>query len=216
MGSTRQDAWNNDEDLFLAEVVLRHIREGGTQLAAFEEVGKKLSRTSAACGFRWNSLIRKKYDAAITIAKNQRKQAMNKRAEKGKANKDNPMQQEQSQNYPERIETVNRSENPLDKLNLEDVVDYLKALKDGSSREKTLERENEKLQQVVAEVKKQNEQLKQEYEQLQKSFENVNEDYTTMLNFMERARKLAVTDDPHSNQVKFQMDYNGNLQKVEK
>ena len=59
MPSNRQDAWSPDEDLLLAEVVLRHIREGGTQLKAFEEVGKQLSRTPAACGFRWNSYLRK-------------------------------------------------------------------------------------------------------------------------------------------------------------
>ena len=40
MATTRQDAWTDDEDLLLAEVVLRHIREGGTQLSAFKEVGK--------------------------------------------------------------------------------------------------------------------------------------------------------------------------------
>ena len=54
MATTRQDAWTDDEDLLLAEVVLRHIREGGTQLSAFKEVGRNLSRTPAACGFRWN------------------------------------------------------------------------------------------------------------------------------------------------------------------
>lgn len=217
MGSTRQDAWNNDEDLLLAEVVLRHIREGGTQLAAFEEVGRKLSRTSAACGFRWNSLVRKKYEAAIAIAKKQRKQTMGKKTTKSKPSLDKPMQQEHSQNYPERIETVNRSGNPLEKLSMEDVVAYLQELKSNTNLEKTLKKENEKLQNELSELEKQNERLKQEYEQLLKTFENVNEDYTTMLNFMERARKLAISDDDsHSNQVKFQMDYNGNLQKVEK
>ena len=40
MTSVRQDAWTKDEDLLLAEVVLRHIREGSTQLKAFEEVGQ--------------------------------------------------------------------------------------------------------------------------------------------------------------------------------
>ena len=54
MPGSRQDAWTQDEDLILAEIVLRHIREGSTQLIAFEEVGKKLVRTPAACGFRWN------------------------------------------------------------------------------------------------------------------------------------------------------------------
>lgn len=74
MTATRQDAWTEDDDLLLAEVVLRHIREGSTQLNAFEEVGYRLGRTSAACGFRWNSLVRKKYLSAIQIAKAQRQQ----------------------------------------------------------------------------------------------------------------------------------------------
>lgn len=74
MSSTRQDAWSQDEDLLLAEVVLRHIREGGTQLQAFEEVGKQLSRTAAACGFRWNSYVRKQYKSGIELAKKQRKE----------------------------------------------------------------------------------------------------------------------------------------------
>src|SRR3954451_25331698 len=72
MTAVRQDAWSPDDDLILAEVTLRHIREGSTQLSAFEEVGEKIGRTSAACGFRWNSFVRKKYEAAIQIAKTQR------------------------------------------------------------------------------------------------------------------------------------------------
>ncbi|MDA2114251.1 RsfA family transcriptional regulator [Bacillus cereus] len=73
MATTRQDAWTDDEDLLLAEVVLRHIREGGTQLSAFKEVGKNLSRTPAACGFRWNSYVRKQYKERIEEAKQLRK-----------------------------------------------------------------------------------------------------------------------------------------------
>lgn len=41
MTAVRQDAWSAEDDLILAEVTLRHIREGSTQLAAFEEVGEK-------------------------------------------------------------------------------------------------------------------------------------------------------------------------------
>ena len=37
----RQDAWSHEDDLLLAETVLRHIREGSTQLLAFDEVGDK-------------------------------------------------------------------------------------------------------------------------------------------------------------------------------
>jgi len=74
MNATRQDAWTGDEDIILAETVLRHIREGKTQLEAFKEVAKRLSRTSAACGFRWNATIRKQYQEAINTAKEERKQ----------------------------------------------------------------------------------------------------------------------------------------------
>ena len=59
MVKVRQDAWSHEDDLLLAETVLRHIREGSTQLNAFEEVGDHLNRTSAACGFRWNAEVRK-------------------------------------------------------------------------------------------------------------------------------------------------------------
>ena len=53
MTTTRQDAWTQDEDLLLAEVVLRSIREGGTQLQAFEEVGKE---TVKNCCCLWISM----------------------------------------------------------------------------------------------------------------------------------------------------------------
>ncbi|WP_273129592.1 RsfA family transcriptional regulator [Metabacillus sp. HB246100] len=72
----RQDAWSHENDLLLAETVLRHVREGSTQLNAFEEVGDKLNRTSAACGFRWNAVVRHDYEKALQLAKKQRKQRM--------------------------------------------------------------------------------------------------------------------------------------------
>ncbi|WP_175637821.1 RsfA family transcriptional regulator [Metabacillus schmidteae] len=72
----RQDAWSEENDLLLAETVLRHVREGSTQLNAFEEVGDKLNRTSAACGFRWNAVVRHDYEKALSLAKKQRKQRM--------------------------------------------------------------------------------------------------------------------------------------------
>ncbi|MGE6630399.1 RsfA family transcriptional regulator [Bacillus sp. NPDC077027] len=76
MSKQRQDAWSEEDDLLLAETVLRHVREGSTQLNAFEEVGDKLNRTSAACGFRWNAVVRHQYEKALALAKKQRKQRM--------------------------------------------------------------------------------------------------------------------------------------------
>ncbi|TDQ42313.1 RsfA family transcriptional regulator [Aureibacillus halotolerans] len=72
--TVRQDAWSDEEDRVLAETVLQYIEEGSTQLKAFEEVGNKLYRTAAACGFRWNSTIRKQYQDQIVKSKRSRKQ----------------------------------------------------------------------------------------------------------------------------------------------
>ncbi|MBP0725004.1 RsfA family transcriptional regulator [Bacillus sp. RG28] len=72
----RQDAWTEENDLLLAETVLRHVREGSTQLNAFEEVGDILDRTSAACGFRWNAVVRYNYEKALQISKKFRKEKL--------------------------------------------------------------------------------------------------------------------------------------------
>ncbi|SEG84580.1 transcription factor, RsfA family [Bacillus sp. ok061] len=74
---SRQDSWTNDNDLLLASTVLQNIRNGGTQLAAFKEVAKLLARTPAACGFRWNSYVRKQYQEEIQQAKQDRKMGNN-------------------------------------------------------------------------------------------------------------------------------------------
>lgn len=73
MNDTRQDAWTKEEDKLLADTVLQCIQEGRTQLEAFKEVAEKLSRTSAACGFRWNAKIRKQCQEEVKAAKDKRK-----------------------------------------------------------------------------------------------------------------------------------------------
>ncbi|MDY0405974.1 hypothetical protein P5G51_011775 [Virgibacillus sp. 179-BFC.A HS] len=73
MNTTRQDAWSNEEDMVLTETVLNYIRNGNTQLEAFKDVAKQLSRTPAACGFRWNATLRKQCQDAIQQAKEERK-----------------------------------------------------------------------------------------------------------------------------------------------
>lgn len=79
MNDTRQDAWTEEEDRLLADTVLQCIREGRTQLEAFKEVAEKLSRTSAACGFRWNAKIRKQCQDQVQAAKDKRKAGLKQR-----------------------------------------------------------------------------------------------------------------------------------------
>lgn len=69
MRKNRSDGWSKEEDQNLAKTIIQHIKNGSTQLKAFEEVGTSLNRTAAACGFRWNNNIRKKYENEIEAAK---------------------------------------------------------------------------------------------------------------------------------------------------
>lgn len=70
---SRHDSWTSDNDLLLARIILKNIRSGRTQLAAFKEVAKQLNRTPAACGFRWNSYVRKQYEEEVQQVKRNRK-----------------------------------------------------------------------------------------------------------------------------------------------
>jgi len=73
MSLRRQDAWSQEDDDILATIIIQHIKNGGTQISAFEKAAVKLERTPAACGFRWNSTVRKKYAAQVKEARIQRK-----------------------------------------------------------------------------------------------------------------------------------------------
>ncbi|MGG1650496.1 RsfA family transcriptional regulator [Paenibacillus sp. NRS-1775] len=104
----RQDAWTNREDELLATIILSNIKDNKTQLNSFEEVGEKINRTSAACGFRWNSALRHQYKDEIRIAKEER--MLNKRDTVNKKT-DKPIISSESnftQNIDILISTVNK------------------------------------------------------------------------------------------------------------
>lgn len=134
MNSARQDAWTKDEDLILAETVLRYIREGKTQLEAFKEVGHKLSRTPAACGFRWNATIRKQYKDAIVFAKEERK--------KGE-------QQKVASSFDLKIgkesDTIDSAISLLEKMKDNFQQENIQLLKEKEDQIKRLEHENDRL-----------------------------------------------------------------------
>ncbi|MEY2191336.1 RsfA family transcriptional regulator [Neobacillus sp. BF23-41] len=209
MSPTRQDAWSQDEDLLLAEVVLRHIREGGTQLQAFEEVGKQLSRTSAACGFRWNSFVRKQYKSGIELAKKQRKEL-----------KKQPVSNEgETIQEAVKVETVPSSmgNEPNSTITFSAVIQFLEGLHHKAQASSDYEADRKRSFEKIKELEKKAFYLAAENERLSKNLKAIEEDYRSLIEIMERARKMVVLQDEDRQQkVKFQMDKNGNLERVEK
>lgn len=182
MPSVRQDAWTKDEDLFLAEVVLRHIREGSTQLKAFEEVGKALNRTAAACGFRWNSTVRKQYKAAIDLAKKQRKELKKK---------------QNSPSFTQEFITrqgLSSEMTPSGKqLTLQDVIAFLQEY---HLKEQELERSTVSKQEQE-ELANKLKDLEQEFESLKKKYQTLQKEYFGLLTIMDKARKLTEAKSDH-------------------
>ncbi|WAA13698.1 RsfA family transcriptional regulator [Fervidibacillus halotolerans] len=177
MTSVRQDAWTKDEDLLLAEVVLRHIREGSTQLKAFDEVGKKLNRTAAACGFRWNSTVRKQYQSAIELAKKQRKEG--KRGIR--------------QNTGE-LEAVSE-QGKKTSIRLEDVIEFLQNMKEREHLfEANLENTENNYQEKLLFMENRLKELEKENEKLVKENKELKDEYVSLLTILEKARTLTKTE----------------------
>lgn len=218
----RSDAWLHEEDLLLAETVLRHIREGSTQLRAFEEVGDKLNRTSAACGFRWNAEIRKNYEQAVSLAKKQRKELKRVQANEHKLIVENETQLESKTIIPTipQLETSYQTEMATElvpvlskNITLDDVITFLQ--NNYSTTHTTIQKENEQLIRENQLLQQKYEQLKESYEKLEQQQQVIQEDYEAILHIMNRARTMANNENiPHPMAPIFKMDQNGNLEIV--
>jgi prespore-specific regulator len=185
MTSVRQDAWTQEEDLLLAEVVLRYIREGGTQLRAFEEVGRRLSRTAAACGFRWNSYVRKQYKEEIELAKRQRKE---RKKEAAASNDDKGQKQEEA---------------ILEKnLTWSDVIAFLQTHGQKARDWQRIADENRALKKDMEQLQQMITKLQTEKEALQKELSAIQAEYKTLLAIMERARKMIVLEEEQGQKEK--------------
>ncbi|TFJ94021.1 RsfA family transcriptional regulator [Lentibacillus salicampi] len=210
MAKVRQDAWSHEDDLLLAETVLRHIREGSTQLHAFEEVGDQLNRTSAACGFRWNAEVRNKYNDAIEIAKRQRKEKKRETAAKAKQP---VITIPQNNQVVELDKTEEVHEQPP--ITMDSVIQFLKQLKKDYQASNQSKQSLEQTQQENDTLRDQVSELENKLSRTTKQLETVQEDYQVFMQIMDRARKMTVFDDQDSFKTpSFRMDKNGNLQQV--
>lgn len=212
----RQDAWIEEDDLLLAEVVLRHVREGSTQLNAFDEVGDKLNRTSAACGFRWNAVVRHNYGQALQLAKKQRKQRQRALGQSG------PVKKKLLYTPPvSSLEDISMSITDIPKnhtspvsLTIDQVINYLQTIKQSGHSSDALNKENIRLKMENTELNNKNTELMNKIENLEKSANTIQEDYETLMKIMNRARKLVLFEEEERPATKFKMDRNGNLEKI--
>ncbi|MFS0821281.1 RsfA family transcriptional regulator [Bacillus sp. 1P02SD] len=225
----RQDAWTEENDLLLAETVLKHVREGSTQLNAFEEVGDRLNRTSAACGFRWNAVVRHSYEKDLQLAKKHRKQRQRALGKNQPVKKQllytppTPSLEEFADEFPlftsestsvrQEVKTPQYS-TPKPTLTMDSVISYLQSMGSTSLGMEALKSENERLKKEKNEILRKNEELQKKITQLEQSAVNIQEDYETLMKIMNRARKLVLFEEEERPASTFKMDRNGNLEKM--
>lgn len=197
--TTRSDAWTPEDDRKLAEIVLRHIREGSTQLNAFVESANLLGRTPAACGYRWNGVVRKHYDDGIKEAKMAKKERLSIR-----------QQAKQRRVYGPDLEDPS-------------IDGIIRALKNHEREYFNLQEKARHLEQRVQELESQLSELTVENNQLrsgdltgtiQRTGQDLlNEDSKTLLEIMDRARKILEMEQ-QGYKSRFKMDDHGNLERV--
>lgn len=179
--ATRSDAWTPEDDTRLAEIVLHHIRTGSTQLRAFEEAANELGRTAAACGYRWNGVVRKNQRDEIEQAKQDRKNAQ-------RSHHTMMMGAKPTETLPA---TMTSSES------MKDVIKFLE----------TYDEQYQKLRRQVEELDEERRQLEAKVRELETQMARVpqppnssltpqqlEEDSKTLFAIMERARKLLEND----------------------
>ncbi|OXM86070.1 RsfA family transcriptional regulator [Paenibacillus rigui] len=216
MTAIRQDAWSDEDDLILAEVTLRHIREGSTQLSAFEEVGEKIGRTAAACGFRWNSFVRKKYEAAIQIAKAQRQ----KRNQQKKHSAYAAVSHSTAVLEPGSDSGRSNDSFAEESISIDAVIRFLRQWK-GTYQEMSrhirhLEKEIGEKQDELDRLRSENDILNKQVNEVETDYRVVNDDYKALIQIMDRARKLAfLVEEEDENKPRFKMDANGNLERID-
>ena len=195
----RQDAWLEESDEVLAQAVIRHVKEGSTQLNAFEEAGDLLNRTAAACGFRWNAVVRKKYESELMQAKQERKekfriiQASKKRSP--------------TFYYSSANESASKQPISLSALSLDIVIAYLMKLQQQSP-----DIESTKWRLIASNANEKVKNLEKQVEELEKQNKEIKQDYEQFVQIMNRARKMVAFNSEDELQTPtFKMERNGNL-----
>lgn len=195
--TTRSDAWTADDDQKLAEIVLRHIREGSTQLNAFVESANLLGRTPAACGYRWNGVVRKHYEDHIKDAKLAKKERLSMR-----------QQAKQRRAYGPDLEDPS-------------IDGIIRALKNHEREYYNLQERSRQLEERIAELETQlssvlheNSRLRHEVGEDKAPDLLGGEDSKALLEIMDRARKLLEMEQQGVKAPRFKMDDHGNLERV--
>lgn len=207
------EIWTTDDDVLLAETILRNVREGNTVVDGCREMERVTSgdRTASASKYRWFTKLVHQYKAGYELAKQQGKEVKN--AKKRKLN--------QGERYKEIVEEVlERTPEVQEKeIEPEDFIVLAKKFKEQQSKKendvnkqekeiKQLKRDNEKLEKELRESKK-------EVEMYVDALAAKQRDYNKIVEALGTLKNLGVAINiPEPEAPKYRVDKDGTVSKA--
>lgn len=197
----RQDAWTTEDDEILADIVLKHIKQGSTQLAGFNEASRRLGRTAAACGFRWNACVRKQQRQIIEIAKEERKKSKSERVQAQMEGGDLDHPTATLMSWAQVLRFLRQEKNTA---------------QEWASRWRNAERQCGEWKGRFKELQEEHRNVRDELMRVKSDYDTVAKDYKVLVQIMERARKAALLDESQfSEGFMYKIDEFGNLERVD-
>lgn len=181
----RRDSWSSQDDTILANTILDHVQSGSTQLKAFEEAAEKLNRTSAACGFRWNSEVRKKYEDLLR---------------KAKLNSKKLKQKSLSRSIPDLIkQNSTENENIAIPAVFDSPLMVIQQL--AKTAQENMTEAFKKINELESELRKKDEEIKELRGQLNSTPKTETEDFQALMDIMSRAREMGILTSDKSEKI---------------
>lgn len=208
------DIWTGDDDLLLAETVLRFVREGKTIIEACREmeVITEGRRTVAASKYRWFTKLVDQYQAGYELAKTEGEQA--KKVKKRKINKGERYEELVKEVFDEKAPAVEKEIEPEDFVILAKRFKHQQSTKD--NRLKTLEKELKAERIKSSDLAKQLKETKAELVDTVEMLKMKQTDYNNMLEALNVLKKAGIQIAiPEPSKPKYKVNKSGMVETIE-
>lgn len=205
------DIWTEDDDVLLAETVLRHVRQGKTVVDACKEM-EEISdgrRTQSASKFRWFTKLVEQYKAGYELAKIEGKKV--KDAKKRKSNK--------GERFEEIITEVFKEDSQIEKeIDPDDFIVLAKKFKEQQNKKKNeksnFEKEANDLKKKVGKLESDLKEARKEAELYSEMVQAKQRDYNKIVEALQTLKGLGVQINiPEPESPKYIVDKSGVVSK---
>jgi len=205
------DIWTEDDDVMLAETILRNVRNGKTVMDGCREMEQQTEgkRTASASKFRWFTKLVDQYKAGYELAKQEGKAA--KERKKKKVNK--------GERFEEIMQTVLEKTDEVEKeVSPDDFVILAKKFKQQQeAKEKSLSNNEKQINELTRKVQKLEGQLKDAKKEADFYAESLmlkQKDYNKVIEALQTLKTLGIQIQiPEPESPKYTVDKDGVVSK---